>query len=40
MQGGQNYDYSNNNQANDYGAPQQQHHQEEDYKPIGIKEDG
>ncbi|KAF1356474.1 hypothetical protein BDV97DRAFT_365233 [Delphinella strobiligena] len=42
MQGGQNYDYNNNNQGNDYGAPQhqQQQHQEEDYKPIGIKEDG
>lgn len=40
MNQGQGYEYNNNNnnhQGNDQGA---QHHDEEDYKPIGIKEDG
>jgi hypothetical protein len=45
-QGQQNWDYNNNNnqnQGNDYGAPQQMNQGgggDEDYKPIGIKEDG
>ena len=45
QQGQQNWDYNNNNQnqGNDYGASQQMSHGgggDEDYKPIGIKEDG
>lgn len=38
--GQQNWDYSNNNQGNDFGAAQQNNHNDDDYKPIGIKEDG
>ncbi|CAD0083599.1 unnamed protein product [Aureobasidium vineae] len=43
QQGQQNWDYNNQNQGNDYGAAQQMSHGgagEDDYKPIGIKEDG
>lgn len=43
QQGQQNWDYNNNNQnqGNDYGASQQMNHGgDDDYKPIGIKEDG
>ncbi|KAI4764727.1 hypothetical protein E4T52_03192 [Aureobasidium sp. EXF-3400] len=43
QQGQQTWDYNNQNQGNDYGAPQQMNHGgggDEDYKPIGIKEDG
>jgi hypothetical protein len=47
QQGQQNWDYNNNNnnqnQGNDYGAPQQMNQGgggDDDYKPIGIKEDG
>ncbi|CAD0095317.1 unnamed protein product [Aureobasidium mustum] len=45
QQGQQNWDYNNNNQnqGNDYGAAQQMNHGgagDDDYKPIGIKEDG
>lgn len=37
MQGDQEYDY---NQGNDYGGAPQTEQPQEDYKPIGIKEDG
>lgn len=46
QQGQQNWDYNNNNnnnqhhQGNDYSASQQNNHGDDDYKPIGIKEDG
>jgi hypothetical protein len=46
QQAQQNWDYNNNNnqnQGNDYGAAQQMNHGgagDDDYKPIGIKEDG
>ncbi|TIA40206.1 hypothetical protein D6C79_07489 [Aureobasidium pullulans] len=44
-QGQQNWDYNNNqNQGNDYAGAQQMNHNggggDDDYKPIGIKEDG
>jgi len=38
MQPAQSYEY--NEQHNDYASAQQQGEEEEDYKPIGIKEDG
>ncbi|GAB7347651.1 hypothetical protein MBLNU459_g4518t2 [Dothideomycetes sp. NU459] len=37
MQGVQDYDY---NQGNDYSNVQQTEQSQDDYKPIGIKEDG
>ncbi|KAI5199958.1 hypothetical protein E4T39_05925 [Aureobasidium subglaciale] len=46
QQGQQNWDYNNQNnqnQGNDYGGAQQMNQNgggEDDYKPIGIKEDG
>lgn len=37
LQGDQDYNY---NQGNDYGNPPQVEQPQEEYKPIGIKEDG